>query len=72
MIIELKRYNEIGELLIENRTTGLWGHVSYLDTDQRVSGTRWLSAWGWKRWGCEQGTGVHTIGLQVGNENSYG
>jgi len=31
MIIELRKYNEIGELLIENRTTGLQAHVSYQD-----------------------------------------
>ena len=40
MIIELGKYNEIGELLIENRTTGFQRHVSYQDRDQRVSVTR--------------------------------
>src|SRR5882724_10109524 len=40
MIIELERYNEIGELLIENRTTGFQGHVCYWDRGQRVSVTR--------------------------------
>jgi len=40
MIIELERYNEIGELLIENRTTGLQGHICYQDGGQRVSVTR--------------------------------
>ena len=39
MIIELERYNEIRELLIENRTTGLQGHVCYQDGGQRVSVT---------------------------------
>jgi len=39
MIIELGRYNEISELLIENRTTGLHGHVCYWDRGQRVSVT---------------------------------
>src|SRR5882724_866993 len=29
MIIELERYNEIGELLIENSTTGFQGHICY-------------------------------------------
>ena len=29
MIIELERYNEVGELHIENRATGLQGHVCY-------------------------------------------
>ena len=40
MIIELERYNEIRELLIENRTTGSQGHVHYWDGGQRVSVTR--------------------------------
>jgi len=40
MIIKLERYNEIRELLIENRTTGLQGHVRYWDGGQRVSVTR--------------------------------
>jgi len=31
MIIELSKYNEIWELLIENRTTGLQAQVSYWD-----------------------------------------
>jgi len=39
MIIKLERYNKIGELLIENRTTGSQGHVSYWDGDWRVSVT---------------------------------
>ena len=37
MIIKLEKYNEI---LIENRTTGLQGHVCYQDRDQRVCVTR--------------------------------
>ena len=40
MIIELGKYNEIEELLIENRTAGSQGHVSYWDGDWRVSVTR--------------------------------
>ena len=40
MIIELERYNENGELLIENRTMGSQGHEGYWDGDQRVSVTR--------------------------------
>ena len=40
MIIELGRYNKIGELLIGNRTTGSQGHVCYWDGDRRVSVTR--------------------------------
>ena len=39
MIIELGKYNEIRELLIENRTTGSQGHVYYWDGGQRVSVT---------------------------------
>ena len=40
MIIELERYNEIRELLIEDRTTGSHGHLCYWDRGQRVSVTR--------------------------------
>jgi len=40
MIIDLRKYNEIRELLIENRTTGSQGHVSHQDRDWRVSVTR--------------------------------
>jgi len=40
MIIKLRKYNKIKELLIENRTTGSQGHVSYWDGDQRISVTR--------------------------------
>jgi len=39
MIIELERYNEIGELLIEIRTTGSQGHVCYGDEGWRISVT---------------------------------
>ena len=39
MIIELETYNEIGELLIGNGTTGLQGHICYWDRGQRVSVT---------------------------------
>ena len=40
MIIELGEYNQIGELLIENRTTGMQGHVSYQDRGREASVTR--------------------------------
>jgi len=40
MIIELRKYNEIGELLIENRTTGLQAQVSYQDEVWEASVTR--------------------------------
>jgi len=33
MIIKLRKYNEIRELLIENRTTGSQAHLSYWDGD---------------------------------------
>jgi len=39
MIIKLERFNKIGELLIENRTTGLKGHICYWDRGWRVSVT---------------------------------
>ena len=40
IITELERYNEIRGLLIENRTTGSQGHVSYRDGGQEASVTR--------------------------------
>jgi len=40
MIIELEKYNEIRELLIENRTTGSQGHICYQYGGQRVCVTR--------------------------------
>jgi len=40
MIIKLVRYNEIRELLIEDRTTGLHGHICYWVRGWRVSVTR--------------------------------
>jgi len=40
MIIELRKYNETRELLIENRTTGLQGHVIYWDGGWEASVTR--------------------------------
>ena len=39
MIIELMKYNKIGELFIENRATGSQGHVCYWDRGWRVSVT---------------------------------
>ena len=39
MIIELRKYNEIKELLIETETTGSQGHICYQDRGQRVSVT---------------------------------
>jgi len=40
MIIELGKHNEIGELLIGNRTTESQAQVSYQDEVQEVSVTR--------------------------------
>ena len=40
MIIKLRKYNEIRELLIENRTAGSQGHVSYWDRGWEASVTR--------------------------------
>jgi len=40
MIIKLRNYNEIRELLIENITAGSQGHVSYQDGGQKASVTR--------------------------------
>jgi len=36
MIIELKKYNEVRELLIGMGATGLHGHVCYWDGVQRL------------------------------------
>jgi len=40
MIIELRRYIKVGELLIENRTTRSQAQVICWDRDQRLSVTR--------------------------------
>ena len=45
MIIELRNYNEIGELLIENGTAGSQAQVSYWDVVWEASIGQ-LSAWG--------------------------
>jgi len=55
MIIKLRKYNEIRELLIENRTTGSQGHVSYWDGDWRVSITRVVVCMGVKETGMQTG-----------------
>ena len=51
MIIELRKYNEIGELLIENRTTGSLAHVSYWDEVWEASVTRVAVCMGLKETG---------------------
>jgi len=40
MIIELRKYIEVGEILIESEITGLQAQVSYWNRDRRVSVTR--------------------------------
>jgi len=40
MIIKLRKYNKIRELLIENRTTGSQAQVIYWDEVQEASVTR--------------------------------
>jgi len=68
-IIELEKYNSAEELHIETRTTGSQGHVCYQERGPGASVIRRLSTWSWKEWGCEQGTGAHTNGVQIGNEH---
>jgi len=60
MIIELVRYNKIGELLIENGTTGFQGHVCYQDGGQRVSVTMAAVC-----------MGKEEMGMQTGNRGAY-
>ena len=60
MIIKLERYNEIGELLIENRATGLQGHICYQDRGRRVSVTMVTVC-----------MGVEETGMQTGHRGTY-
>jgi len=60
IIIKLERYNEIGELLIENRTTGSQGHVCYWDGGQRISVT--MAAVHMR---------VKEVGMQTGHRGAY-
>ena len=60
MIIELRNYNEIGELLIENRTVGLQGHEHYQDRGQRGCVTRAAV--------CME---VKGMGMQTGYQGAY-
>ena len=55
MIIELRKYNEIGELLIGNRTTGSQVQVGYWDIVREASVTRAAVCMGVK--GTEMQTG---------------
>jgi len=60
MIIELRTYNEIGELLIGNRTTGLQAQVSYQDRVQETSVTM-----------AAVHMGVKETGMQTGHWGTY-
>ena len=60
MIIELRKYNEIGELLKENRTTGLQAQVSYWDGVREASVTR-----------AAVHIGVKEMGMRTGNRGRY-
>jgi len=71
MIIELRKYNEIGELLIENRTTGSQAQVSHRDKVREASVTRAAVCMGVKGTQCKQDTGAHTISLRIGIKNRY-
>jgi len=64
-IIELGKYNSAKELLIETRTTGCSDMYTIGQRPENIY-TRRLSTWGWKEWGCEQGTEVHTNGSESG------
>jgi len=69
MIIELGKYNEIKELLIENRATGSWGHVSYRDKGQIASVTRAAVHMGVKGMGMQNrhwGAYNWQLGLRTG------
>jgi len=66
--IELGKYNSAEELLIETRTTG--SQDMYAIRMELESICNWAAVrMGWKGQGCEQGTGVHTNGVQVRNEH---
>jgi len=60
MIIQLGNYNKVGELLIEDRTTGSQGHIHYCDRDRRVAVAR---------------VAVHMeekgMGVQTGHRDTY-
>ena len=60
MIIQLRKYNEIGELLIENRTTKSQVCVCYQGRDRRVSITR-----------VAVFMGVKGMGMQTGYQGTY-
>ena len=60
MIIELKKYNEIRELLIENGTSGSQAQVSYQDVVWEASVTREAVR-----------MGVEEMGMRTGHRGVY-
>ena len=71
MIIELRKYNKIRELLIENRTAGSQGYVSYQDGSWETFVTKAAVCMGEKEAWMQTGHRAYTIGLQVRIENRY-
>ena len=55
MIIELRKYNGVGELLIEKGTTGFQAQVIYWDVDWEASVTRAAVCMGVKDMGMQTG-----------------
>jgi len=60
MIIELKKYNEVGELLIGTAATGLHGHICYQDGVLRVYVTM-----------VAVHIGVMGMGMLTGGQDAY-
>ena len=55
MIIELRKYNKVRELLIEVGTTGLQGHVCYQDGEWKASVTMVAVCMGKEETGMQTG-----------------
>jgi len=66
MIIELERYNKIGELLIENRITGSQRHVCYQDGGWGVSVTTVAVHMGVKGMECNRAQGNIQLSSKLG------
>ena len=60
MIIKLRKYNGVGELLIEKGTTGSQAQVIYWDVDWEASVTR-----------AAVHMGVKGTGMRTGNQGAY-
>ena len=60
MIIKLRKYNKIGELLIENGTVGLQAQVNYRDVVREASVTR-----------AAVRMGVKGTGMRTGHQGAY-